>query len=97
MRTADFLDGLRAKKIVVFLENGKVKVDAEQHHLTDNFLSELKARKAEILEYLTEAENLKKPQILDLATIEQINAKWKAEDDANRRNIYLHKWSDAIL
>lgn len=53
MRTTNFIDELRAKNIVVFLENGKVKVDADQSILTDDLLLELRTRKAEILDYLT--------------------------------------------
>ena len=56
MRTTEFLDNLRVKNIVVFLENGKVKVDAPEQVFTDDFLLELKARKFEILEYLTNDE-----------------------------------------
>lgn len=58
MRMTTFFDELRANNIVVFLENGKVKIDAEERFLTDDFLSKLKSIKTQIAEYLTKIERL---------------------------------------
>lgn len=69
MKMTHFLDKLKAKNISVYLKDGKVKVKGNQNILTDDFLAELKARKAEIIEHLsnpkTETES-KKPTWFDL-------------------------------
>lgn len=58
MRITTLFDELRAKDIIVFLENGKVKVDAPEQLLTDELLQTLRSKKNEIAEYLTKFGNL---------------------------------------
>lgn len=53
MKMTTFLDELNAQNVSVYLKDGKVKVKGNRNILKDDFLLELKARKAEILEYLT--------------------------------------------
>jgi hypothetical protein len=65
MRTSEFLDELRAQNILVFLDNGKVKVEANHNALTENLLSQLKDIKSEILSFLTNEEMFTNVDILE--------------------------------
>jgi hypothetical protein len=58
MRMFSLLEALGTKNIYVFLEEGKVKVNAEEKYLTDEFLSWLRSIKGKINDYLTEIEKL---------------------------------------
>jgi organic radical activating enzyme len=65
MKTKEFLDKLRRQGIIVFVENGSVQVNAEKQFLTDDFLQNLKTRKAEIYGYLTELEKLNQTDFIE--------------------------------
>lgn len=52
-----FLESLIEKNIYLRNENGKLKFTAEKNSLTEEIKSEIKIRKAEILEYLSQTEN----------------------------------------
>lgn len=56
MRVAEFLDALKAKDILIWVENGKVKYEINSEDFSDDFLQKLKSHKQEIIDYLSKSE-----------------------------------------
>lgn len=66
-----FLEELLQKNIYLRNENGKLKFTAEKNSLTDEIRLEIKNRKSEILEYLSESENILDSREIPLTPIQR--------------------------
>ncbi len=91
----DFIESLIEKKIYLRNENGKLKFTAEKNSLTSEIKEEIKAKKAEILEYLNNSENMLESKEIPLKAIQRAYVIGRSNEYA-LGNIGAHYYTEFI-
>lgn len=90
-----FLEELLKRNIYLRNENGKLKFTAEKNSLTDEIRSEIKNRRSEILEYLSESENILDSREIPLKPIQRAYVIGRS-DKYELGNIGAHYYTEFI-
>lgn len=90
-----FLEELLQKNIYLRNENGKLKFTAEKNSLTDEIRLEIKNRKSEILEYLSESENILDSREIPLTPIQRAYVIGRS-DKYELGNIGAHYYTEFV-